>query len=222
MGRNTARNSANGTALHARASEGESRRQIVDAALARFSTAGYDASSMRDIARDANIRPATIYSHFSSKEEILWYIYQIATETLTAMQAKPISADLVEDEGIGRRLHVFVRTHVRFHAVHSQVARIANSQIDNLSEEHYTIAARWRHDYEDSLRGLLTEASNTGFVDVPDIRIYSYAILQMGIAIATWYRPDGEWGVDQIVEHYDEIAMRLLGTALHDLSRGVA
>jgi len=45
--------------------------KIVEASLMLFAASGYHAVSVRDIAREVGIKDASIYSHFSSKDEIL-------------------------------------------------------------------------------------------------------------------------------------------------------
>ncbi len=45
--------------------------RIVAAALKLFASAGYNAVSVRDIAREVGIKDASIYSHFPSKDSIL-------------------------------------------------------------------------------------------------------------------------------------------------------
>lgn len=70
----------------------EQRRiDILDAARARVTTAGYLALNMRDLAADAGVSPATLYSYFATKEELFATLYAEAirahTETL-----RPIAA----------------------------------------------------------------------------------------------------------------------------------
>ena len=47
------------------------KQKILDAALDLFSTQGFDATSVSQIADEVGIRKASMYSHFSSKQEIL-------------------------------------------------------------------------------------------------------------------------------------------------------
>ncbi len=47
-----------------------SRTQILEAALALFSSQGYRGTSIRDIARAADVSTGNVYHHFSDKEEI--------------------------------------------------------------------------------------------------------------------------------------------------------
>ncbi len=49
----------------------DTRRLILDAALDLFSTHGYYATSMRQIARAVGVRESALYHHYSSKDAIL-------------------------------------------------------------------------------------------------------------------------------------------------------
>lgn len=52
-------------------SKGErTAERILDAAEARFSEAGYEATSLRAIARKAGIREPSLYNHFDSKQQL--------------------------------------------------------------------------------------------------------------------------------------------------------
>ncbi|MDR1093204.1 MAG: TetR/AcrR family transcriptional regulator [Clostridiales bacterium] len=55
------------------------RERILHAAIKLFSDNGYNSTSMRDIAAAVEIRVASIYSHYSSKEEILQAVYEFFT-----------------------------------------------------------------------------------------------------------------------------------------------
>ena len=55
---------------------GARRAQILDLAAQRFARDGYEATSIRDIAAEANILPGSIYSHFENKAEMLNSILQ--------------------------------------------------------------------------------------------------------------------------------------------------
>ncbi|MDR2197143.1 MAG: TetR/AcrR family transcriptional regulator [Coriobacteriales bacterium] len=54
--------------------------RILKAALALFSTDGFDATSMRAIAKAVGINVGSIYNHFDSKEAILYRLYEYYAE----------------------------------------------------------------------------------------------------------------------------------------------
>ena len=51
------------------------RDKIISAAITLFSDRGYSKTSVRDIAKEVGIKPASLYSHFKSKEEVLHALY---------------------------------------------------------------------------------------------------------------------------------------------------
>jgi len=50
---------------------GDTRERIQRVALERFTSNGYDQTSLREIAEDLGVTKAALYHHFKSKEEIL-------------------------------------------------------------------------------------------------------------------------------------------------------
>jgi AcrR family transcriptional regulator len=53
----------------------DTKKRITDAALRFFSKQGFDATKTRQISDAVGIQPGSLYSHFSSKEDILSEIY---------------------------------------------------------------------------------------------------------------------------------------------------
>jgi len=50
------------------------KEKILDASLQLFSSKGYKATTMRDIAAEVGVRQGAIYNHFKGKEEILQHL----------------------------------------------------------------------------------------------------------------------------------------------------
>jgi AcrR family transcriptional regulator len=71
-----------------RRSDGEaSRRAILDAAIASFRKNGFDATTMRDVARDAGVALGAAYYYFPSKEAVVLAYYD-ETERLHEERTK--------------------------------------------------------------------------------------------------------------------------------------
>ena len=58
--------------------KGKTRQEILNTALELFSVQGYEATSVSQIADAVGIRKASLYSHFTSKQEILDALIQAA------------------------------------------------------------------------------------------------------------------------------------------------
>jgi AcrR family transcriptional regulator len=69
------------------------RADILGAARDRITEAGYLACSMRDIAADAGVSPATLYSYFATKEELFATLYAEAIRAHTEILRPIVAAD---------------------------------------------------------------------------------------------------------------------------------
>lgn len=88
----------------------DTRARILHEAIQLFGAHGYAGTSMRDIAQAVGIRPASIYAHFASKEQVL---VEALTGTLDAFHAFLLEA---VEPGLPARdqLERLVRQHVRW------------------------------------------------------------------------------------------------------------
>jgi len=80
--------------------EGEltTREKILDVAIDSIARRGFEAVSIRDIAREVGIRESSIYNHFRSKDEILDTIieYFIAELSRSDSSGEPLEAALAK------------------------------------------------------------------------------------------------------------------------------
>ncbi|MDR2471920.1 MAG: TetR/AcrR family transcriptional regulator [Treponema sp.] len=91
--------------------EGGTRQRIIEAAIMLFSERSYATVTTRELADHVGIRPASLYSHFPSKEDILRAAYDWYEENL--IRARPdVEALLVEAETLPPRE---VLLHANFH-----------------------------------------------------------------------------------------------------------
>lgn len=172
-----------------------------------FSTIGYGSTSMRDIAKDVGIKPASLYNHFRSKEDILWSIVRRATLDLESLQEKAM-AELTHPV---ERLRTFIRTHVKYHADFPRESRIANIQIYALSDAHFAEVVAFRRRYEVLLQGILADGQRLGYFEKYDVKLTSYAILQMGIGVAYWFGGSGRTTADEVADLYETFGLNLVG-----------
>lgn len=180
---------------------------IMTTALGLFSKMGYEATSMRQIAAAVGIKPPSLYNHYPSKEEILSEIVQNALSEILKGQDRAFS----DNPDSVSRLRAFVRMHAGFHARESQAAKIVNHNLSSLSPRHYRRTISDRARYERRFRELLVTGMEEGVFDIADPRITSYAILEMGMGIAIWYRSDGPLSMDELADQHVELALRMVG-----------
>ena len=168
------------------------------AALRLFATGGYEATTMREIAAAVGIRAASLYNHFGSKEDILWDLTSTALEDLNS-ESEASMVKLSPDATPTEKLLAFVRAHIAYHANNGEQATLVNMQMGGLRDR-----------YESRLRSFMQEGVAAGVFHVPDERVASFAILQMGIAVSGWYRPEGNLSVPQLCDVYETLANRMV------------
>lgn len=183
------------------------RDQIVDAALTLFYERGYRRTTIDDIGRAVDVRGPSLYHHVGSKQEILADVMLGVMDSLLADHREAVArtGDVTE------QLRLAIEAHVRYHAGHRREAFVGNREIGSLEEPSRSFFLGKRDEYERALRAILDRGAAEGRFDPEHTRLASYAMLDMGIGVATWFRPDGPVPVEELVRRYGELALRIAG-----------
>ncbi|MEV5411335.1 TetR/AcrR family transcriptional regulator [Thermopolyspora sp. NPDC052614] len=179
------------------------------AALSLFAERGYRATGMADIGAALGIRGPSLYRHVESKHALLRDIMLGTMRVLIAEQRAALesSGDVVVQV---RRM---VEAHVRFHAGHREEAFVGNREIGNLEPGARAEVLALRSRYEHTLREAIERGRALGRFTVAEPRLASYAILDMGIGVAVWFRADGPYSVNQVAYAHADLAIRMLGAS---------
>ncbi|MHA6627244.1 TetR/AcrR family transcriptional regulator [Pseudonocardia sichuanensis] len=181
--------------------------EIRAAALELFTRLGYEATTMADIGAAVGVRGPSLYKHVASKQDLL---VQIMTGTMDALLDAHRAAVATTTDPV-ERLRRAVDAHVRYHARHRMEAFVGTREIRSLVEPHRAAVLARRADYEAGFRSLITDGVEAGRFTVASPRLASYAILDLGMGVAVWFREDGELGENAVAWQYTEFALRLLG-----------
>lgn len=189
--------------------EASGRRQEIDTVAGElFRAQGYAATSIRDIARALDMQGASLYSHVTSKEDLLWSIVDRAATAFEAA-ADAALAESANGDAVDR-LAAFVEAHVEVVTADPERASVFVTEWRHLSEPHREGIARRRDDYEARLRQLIVDGISLGAFRATDSALAATFLLTALNGIATWYRPDGRLSADRIADHYVDLALRSL------------
>ncbi|WP_067651331.1 TetR/AcrR family transcriptional regulator [Nocardia harenae] len=177
------------------------------AALELFMRQGYPATTMSEIGALVGMRGPSLYKHVASKQELLAAIMDSIMDALQDAHQRAISGTADPTE----RLRRAVEAHVRYHARHRAEAFVGNREIRSLTEPHRSAVLARRAAYEQAFRALIADGVAAGVFRVTSTRVASYAVLDLGMGVATWFRDDGEFSEDEIVWQYADFALRLVG-----------
>ncbi len=163
------------------------RRVVLDAAAGLFREHGYEASSMRDIAGAAGVRPSSIYYFFDSKEELLAAVYAEGVAEITAVVRAAL--DAAGDAPAWDRLEAAAVAHLR--ALHSggDYATVVVNALPRRDQDLHRRLAAHRDAYEAIFKELVAALPLP-----PGIRRGTLRLALLGALnwTTTWYRPDGD------------------------------
>jgi AcrR family transcriptional regulator len=190
---------------------GEASRQLTradairDAALTLFAERGFRATTMKDVARAVGVRAPSLYSHVSSKDALLTGIMVTTMDDLIQgfHLAVATTCDPVE------QLRRATEAHVRYHTRHRREAFVGNREIPSLKTDARRTILDKRREYSMLFRDLIDRGSKEGVFLRSPPRLVAYAILDMGIGLAAWFRPDGPYTEEELAQSYGEFALRL-------------
>jgi AcrR family transcriptional regulator len=87
------------------------RAQILGAAAAAFLRAGFDGTSMEDVAREAGVTRLIVYRIFDTKEALYRAVLTDVLDALLTEFAAPDARERIEASGVARLLLDIARTH---------------------------------------------------------------------------------------------------------------
>jgi AcrR family transcriptional regulator len=175
--------------LKKRASNGISKSDkkvvtIANAAAKLFSSKGYVATSMEDVAAAAKISKGSIYYYFSTKDEILDYILS------TFMDAVLENAghDLQEIDDPEERIRIMILRHVTTYTGDMYLAKTLMQEAHNLpAAKHRKIKVKEREYFRIVFGALSSYLNNDADKDL--LTVLTFNLLGMCNWLFSWYDP---------------------------------
>jgi AcrR family transcriptional regulator len=181
--------------------------EIRQVALELFFERGYSSTSMRDIAAALQMRAPSLYNHVGSKQELL---REIMFEGMDAVQREFDDAIATTDD-IAEQIRCAAEAHIRHHARRALSAHVNTYEIPSLEEPSRTELIERRRGYTRQWSDLITRGNELGVCRARSPRLAAFAIIDMGIGVARWYRADGPLSESTIVTLYGQMALRIVG-----------
>jgi AcrR family transcriptional regulator len=172
------------------------KQEILDAAQQLFSEKGFVAASMRDLATALGIRPASLYSHYKSKDEILWEIAIRAAQNFYE-RVDPI---LASETPPLPKLDAMMQAHTQAMIANIDASAIFFTEWKRLEDEKRQQFAEIIATYEGKFIGVLKAGMTQGVFRNGDPRFLTSMLLSTVNWMPTWYRPDGKMSPADIAQ----------------------
>jgi AcrR family transcriptional regulator len=194
----------------------ERRSAILDAALTAFSQKGYHATSLDDIAREAEVSKALIYEHFASKQELHADLIARNARELTQRVAGALSG--VEIESTVKRLATGLEAFFAFVEERRDAWRMLFRETTD--PDAAAVVDRMVEQVTEEVTGLIAldpgaRALHQGGAE-PALRLLAEMLVGGVQSMANWWADHPEVSRAQMVE----IAMDFAWLGLERLSRG--
>jgi AcrR family transcriptional regulator len=179
--------------------------QLLAIATRLFATRGYDGTSLRDIAQEAQITKAALYYHFPNKESLY---QQIVVENMQRLIDR-VNVVVEQARGATNKVRAFFLTSVDLYA-ESPFGWVASSNVfwSGMSSATRSAALSRRDRYEKLLRSCIAEGIASGeFRDV-DAAIAGRLLLSMLNQLPRWHSPKGRLSAHAVMEQFLDIALR--------------
>jgi AcrR family transcriptional regulator len=172
----------------------ERKREILAASQNVLKEKGYAATSVRDIAKALLIEPASLYSHFKSKEDIL---------KITCFEmADKLEIGIAEVNDIyfnaEEKLRTAINLHVKVLTQNLNSAMIFIRDWRNLTGKSLDQFILKRNAYEAGFREIVQTGINEGIFNETDKKFAALTILSSVNWIVEWYKEDGSLSSEQI------------------------
>lgn len=176
-----------------------SRKDIILREAARlFYEKGFNATTLRELAKYSGIKGGTIYHHFDSKQEILYQIMATTFKTLISSVQKAIKSEKTAYE----RLRQAVKLHVEYYIKAASETYVSDAELEHLTPAQYEKIAILRERYEQLFVEIMNDGIAEGELRIKDVGLAAKALIQMCTGVSYWFKPDGPLSATEIAENY--------------------
>ncbi|MEU6198533.1 TetR family transcriptional regulator [Streptomyces sp. NPDC047061] len=188
---------------------------ILVAALDNFREHGYHGTSVRDVARQAEVSLPMIYYRYGNKQGLLVALLE------SAMGEVLRRARLADTEAEGRVLDRFAQVVecIVLHMTHRAATAALDAELRYLEPENRKKYAALRKELEQLLLETVEEGVTQGLFEVDRAPDTTRALLGMCQAVSGWYRMDGSLTPEDIADRYVAIALRTVGARVRPVPR---
>lgn len=179
------------------------KAQITQVAQNMFSEKGYVGTSMRDLAKEIGIEPASLYSHIRSKEELLQGICdRIANEFFA--EISPALESSTDPVVLFREA---IRAHIRVITANLDASAVFFNEWRHMTEPGLTEFKDQRHRYERHFKEIIHQGIRQEKFRRIDVNFTMKVIFSSLNGTHEWYRPNGPQTPEQVADNITDFLL---------------
>lgn len=186
-----------------------SRDDVVRAAGRLFAQKGYHGTSMRDLGKELGLQGSSLYSHITSKEDLLVDVVMRGAALFEASARHALETGATPLE----RLELLVEGHVDVVLDHLDEARTFLNEARSLELDQRSTVLAARDRYEEAFRSVFRQGIASGSLRADlDPRMSAIYVLSVLNSLDRWYRPDGELDRASLVDSLVDFIVTATGS----------
>jgi TetR/AcrR family transcriptional regulator, cholesterol catabolism regulator len=180
------------------------RDDILQSAAQVFRQKGFHGASMADIAEAVQLQKASLYHHFSSKQEILLELLDIALEMVSTRMEQVMAQGIPPEQ----KLRLAMRSYLQTLSEQGDVVSVLLLEYRSLDPEFQSRHIPNRDRFEQMWRDLLQQGVEAGAFHCENIPMAVRGLMGSLNWSITWFRPDGPMTVEQIADYFADLVIK--------------
>ncbi|GGC66335.1 TetR/AcrR family transcriptional regulator [Chelatococcus reniformis] len=181
-------------------------RRLVISAIENFAAKGYHATTTRDIARGADMSPAALYVHFSSKKDLLFKL----TMAMASAMIDDLRRAAASTDDPTARLRALVISYVRCNAYMHTAVHVATLEYQVLDDEQHRVIDALGTQVNGVLDECLLTGRAQGVFHFANVTVLRTAILSLCVSVSGWFSAKGPITPEEMGEEYARLVLRMV------------
>lgn len=178
--------------------------EIIAIAAHLFKEKGYNAVSMRDIAKALDIKAASLYNHINGKQEILSTIVLQVAEDFTEGMRKVVT----ENSSAIKKIEEVIKMHIDITVNNPEGLAALNNDWMHLENEDLSAFVKMREDYENDFRLIIKQGIAAEEIKPNHPEVVLFSILSTLRMLYLWYQKRGKLDVNILKKDMVEVLLR--------------
>ena len=166
-----------------------------------FAEKGYLETTMRDIARELNIKPPSLYNYFKCKEEALFILVKESMDLALEKMENICSMNISAEE----KLYRIIEFYTSAYSIKKEGPILLLNHVDKLSENHRRILIEEQRQMVNMATEVLQELIEEGKMKNIPPKIALFAFFGMTNYSLKWYNHKGSVKPDELTNFFSEI-----------------
>ena len=179
------------------------KEEIFHQASQMFKEKGYLATSMRELAANVGLEPSSLYSHLSSKKEIL---RKICFETAEQFM-EGINIIMASNEPTLDNLRSLISLHIQIAIQNKTAVTVFNDEWRNLSEPHLSEFLVLRKEYEQGFLTIINAGIQEKILKLHDPYILMNVIVNSINWLHYWHNENREIDITSLEQQIQSILL---------------